>query len=94
MGILFFTFWIDSERFLFTMSAIMSSCTFPISPSYAFLTPITVAMTPNRMMSCTLAEFPWYSNTVYEEDFSEAIDQRSLLCPTGSDQNRLEPVGF
>ncbi len=39
MGILFFTFWIDSECFLFTMSAIMSSCMFPISPSYTFLTP-------------------------------------------------------
>jgi len=23
----------------------------------------------------TLAAFPWYSNTIYEEDFSEAIDQ-------------------
>ena len=31
-------------------------------------------MTPNRMISRTLAAFPWYSNAVYEEDFSEAID--------------------
>jgi len=37
VGILFFTFRIDSECFLFTISAIMSSCTFPISPSYTFL---------------------------------------------------------
>jgi len=33
--------------------------------------PATVAMTPKRMIS---AAFPWYSNAVYEEDFSEAID--------------------
>jgi len=38
MEILFFTFQIDSEHFLFTMSGIMSFCTFPISPSYTFLT--------------------------------------------------------
>lgn len=37
--------------------------------------PTTVAISPKRMISRTLAGFPWYSNIIYEEDFSEVVNQ-------------------
>ncbi len=35
----------------------------------------TVNMKPKRMISRTLAVFLWYSNIIFEEDFSEAVDE-------------------
>jgi len=46
----------------------------PYFPILHLSDPTTVTMMPKRMISRTLAAFLWYSNVIYEEDFSEDVD--------------------
>jgi len=71
VGIPFFTFRIDSERFLFTMSGIMSSCMFPISPSYTFLTPQQSLWRPSTWYLALWLHFPGIQTLFMKKTFQK-----------------------